>query len=71
MKPQEYEDALQKLGIDSHEAAALLDVDERTSRRWIAGERGVPGPTRQFLRYLLSTGKSGHKAMAVLGVKVE
>jgi DNA-binding transcriptional regulator YiaG len=72
MSPDDYDDALRKLGLDSHvDAAALLFVDERTSRRWSAGERGVPGPARAFLQYLISTGKPGHRAMAILGLKPE
>lgn len=33
-------------------AAALLEVDDRTVRRWLAGEVAVPGPVAVALRCL-------------------
>lgn len=34
-------------------AAAVLDVDERTVRRWVAGERAIPGPVRMICGFIL------------------
>ena len=48
------------------EAARLLGVDARTSRRWASGEREVPPPAVRFLQYLIATKKTGEQAMRVL-----
>jgi DNA-binding transcriptional regulator YiaG len=69
MEPKEYKAAVEKLGLTAHEAAVLLGVDDRTSRRWAAGERDVPGPAQQFLRYLVARRTSGHMAIGILGRK--
>lgn len=49
--------------IAQSEAAELLGVDERTSRRWANDERDVPAPVARFLRYLIATKKSGASAI--------
>lgn len=69
MTDEQYRRALDKLGINQVEAAKLLGVDDRTSRRWALGERGVPGPVAHFLRFLLRQKMTGAEAVAVLGVK--
>jgi len=46
-------DAMEATGYSARRFARVLDVDERTVRRWLAGDRGVPGPVRQFCRALL------------------
>ena len=33
-------------------AAGVLGVDERTVRRWIAGEREIPGPVRVICEFI-------------------
>lgn len=35
-------------------AVQVLDVDERTVRYWLAGEREMPGPVRQIVRAILA-----------------
>jgi DNA-binding transcriptional regulator YiaG len=42
--------AIAALGWSQLEAARQLDVDARTVRRWVAGERAVPGPAVVALR---------------------
>lgn len=69
MTPDEYRSAIEKLGLSQVEAARLLGVDERTSRRWACGERDVSPPAVRFLRYLIAIGKSGEKALRVLDKK--
>ena len=67
MTPDEYREALARLGLSQVAAARLLGVDERTSRRWAGGERDVPAPAVRFLQYLIATRKPGEQAMRVLG----
>lgn len=43
-------DELHRLGLTQIGAARLLGVDARTVRRWIAGERSIPGPVDRLLR---------------------
>jgi DNA-binding transcriptional regulator YiaG len=67
MTADEYRAAIETLGLSQVAASKLLGVDERTSRRWANGERDVPPPAARFLKYLIATGKTGEKAMKVLG----
>ena len=52
MTSDEYRAALYRLGLTQAAAAALLRVDERTSRRWANGERSIPGPAELALALL-------------------
>jgi DNA-binding transcriptional regulator YiaG len=65
MTPDDYRDAIERLGLSQVAAARLLGVDARTSRRWAIGERDVPAPAARFLQYLVATGKTGDQAMRV------
>jgi len=42
MTSSKFKAALSKLNLTQARAAAWLGVDERTVRRWIAGEQAVP-----------------------------
>ena len=66
MTADEYRTAIETLGLSQIEAACLLGVGARTSRRWASGEREVPPPAVRFLRYLIATKKTGEQAMRVL-----
>jgi DNA-binding transcriptional regulator YiaG len=68
MTPDEYREALARLGLSQAGGARLLGVDERTSRRWALGERDVPPPVHHFLRYLIATGRSGEYALRKLAI---
>lgn len=46
-------DAIAASGLSARSFAAIIAVDERTVRRWIAGERDVPGPVRVICRAIL------------------
>ena len=35
-------------------AIAVLDVDERTVRRWLAGDRALPGPVKVICAAILA-----------------
>ena len=43
---------LKRLDLSQRDAARLFKVDERTSRRWALGERGVPDDVAEKLRQL-------------------
>jgi DNA-binding transcriptional regulator YiaG len=66
MTDEEYRNAIAMLGLSQTEAARLLGVDERTSRRWVSGEREIPPPAARFLRFLLATGITGARAIEIL-----
>lgn len=51
MTPDQYRAILEKLGLTQLGAARLLDVNERTSRRW--AEHGVTGMGAILLRLLV------------------
>jgi DNA-binding transcriptional regulator YiaG len=53
MPSSEFNAALKSLALTVATAANLLDVDERTIKRWKYDERTVPGPVASFLRHLL------------------
>ena len=63
MTSDEYRATIEALGLTQSAAARLLGVDDRTSRRWVRGERNVSPPAERFLRYLIATGRSGDYAM--------
>ena len=44
MAPDQYRAALQHNGLSHAHIARLLGVDRRTSERWAAGTRAIPGP---------------------------
>jgi DNA-binding transcriptional regulator YiaG len=46
----EFRAAIAALGMSQRQAAAALEVDERTARKWALGERAIPGPVRVALR---------------------
>ena len=50
MSADEFAAAIAALGLSQVAAADALEVDARTVRRWIAGDRAIPGPVRVALR---------------------
>lgn len=50
MTPKQYAEAIERLGLSQRAAAAFLGVDERQSRRWIAGEARIPESAAKLLR---------------------
>jgi len=50
MSHDEFRDALAALGMTQRDAAGVLMVDERTSRRWALGESEIPGPVEVLIR---------------------
>ena len=49
MTPTDLRAALARLGLTQGQAARLMGVDARTMRRWVCGERGMPGPAVRLL----------------------
>jgi hypothetical protein len=52
MTATQFSKALDKIGITQHEAAQLLRVHPRTTRRWANDEREIPGPVFSYLDML-------------------
>ena len=46
MSPEQFREAIAGLGWSQLEAARQLDVEPRTVRRWVAGDRAIPSPVR-------------------------
>ncbi len=42
MSPQQFRDALRRLRLSQVQAARRLKVNERTVRRWVAGDSRIP-----------------------------
>ena len=53
MTPNQYRDAIKRLGLSQRKAAALLGIDERQSRRWAAGDAGIPESAAKLLRLMI------------------
>jgi hypothetical protein len=64
--PNQYKSAIDRLGLSQVGAARFLGVDDRTSRRWISGERDVPEPVSRFLRYLIAAKVTPDEVEAIL-----
>ena len=45
--------AIAQTGLSARAFSLALAVDERTVRRWQAGERDIPGPVVQLCRLLV------------------
>jgi DNA-binding transcriptional regulator YiaG len=53
MTPNQYRDAIERLGLSQRKAAAFLGVDERQSRRWAAGDAAIPESAAKLLRLMV------------------
>lgn len=53
MTPTQYADAIDRLGLSQRAAGSFLGVDERQSRRWIAGDSAVPESVAKLLRLMI------------------
>lgn len=52
MTPEQLRTILDRLGLTQTRAAHFLDVDDRTVRRWIAGDVVIPRPVELLLRLM-------------------
>lgn len=53
MTPAQYAKALAALGLSQRSGAKFLGIDERTSRKWIAGEARIPISVGKLLRLMI------------------
>jgi DNA-binding transcriptional regulator YiaG len=53
MNPAQYRAALKRLHLSQRAAGPFLGVDERTSRRWAAGQTQVPEAVAKLLRVMI------------------
>jgi hypothetical protein len=53
MTPKQYIDAIGRLGLSQRAAGAFLGVDERQSRRWVAGDSAIPESVAKLLRLMI------------------
>lgn len=53
MTPKQYADAIERLSLSQRGAAAFLGIDERQSRRWIAGDARIPESVAKLLRLMI------------------
>ena len=54
MTPAQFRSALKKLAISQVKVASLLGIDQRTVRRYAAGDAEIPESVAIILRLLLS-----------------
>jgi hypothetical protein len=54
MTPKQYADAIERLGLSQRAAGAFLGIDERQSRRWIAGDARIPESVAKLLRLMIA-----------------
>ena len=54
MTPAQFRSALKKLDISQVKIADALGIDQRTARRYAAGDADIPEPVAIILRLLLS-----------------
>lgn len=53
MTPKQYIQAIAALGLSQRAAGAFLGVDERQSRRWVAGDSAIPESVAKLLRLMI------------------
>jgi hypothetical protein len=51
--PKQSADAIARLGLSQNAAGRFLGVDERQSRRWIAGDARIPESVAKLLRLMV------------------
>jgi len=54
MTPTQFARAIEQLGLSQRKAGRFLGVDERTSRKWIAGESRIPHSVALLLRLMIA-----------------
>jgi DNA-binding transcriptional regulator YiaG len=56
MTAHQYATAIERLGLSQRAAGRFLGIDERQSRRWIAGEARVQEAAAKLLRLMIRLG---------------
>ena len=54
MTPEEYREAIKRLGLSQGAAATLLGVHSVTSRRWASDSREIPPTVERFLKLVIA-----------------
>lgn len=53
MTALQYREAIKRLGLSQRAAGAFLNIDERQSRRWAAGDARIPESVGKLLRLMI------------------
>lgn len=53
LTPLQYRQAIKRLGLSQRAAGAFFGVDERQSRRWVAGDSAIPESVAKLLRLMI------------------
>ena len=53
MTPKQLQHAIDQLDLSQRRAARFLGVDERTMRKWIAGNARIPEAVAKLLRLMI------------------
>lgn len=53
MTPHQYAEAIDRLGLSQRSAGLFLGVNERQSRRWVAGDSEIPESVAKLLRLMV------------------
>lgn len=53
MTPKQYAAAIERVGLSQRAAGPFFGVDERQSRRWVAGESRIPESVAKLLRLMV------------------
>ena len=53
MTPKQYAAVIEKIGLSQRGAGKFLGVDERTSRKWVAGDARIPQAVGMLLRLMV------------------
>ena len=53
MTPKQYQAAIDRLGLSQRASAALVGVNERQVRKWVAGEARIPEAVGKLLRLMI------------------
>lgn len=61
MTPEQYREAIKRLGLNQSDAGAFIGVNPVTSRRWATGKADVPPPVSMLLRLMLAMKLSPEK----------
>lgn len=56
MTPAQYRAVIERLGLSQRAAGKFLGINERQSRRWIAGGPRIPEATAKLLRLMVKLG---------------
>ena len=65
MTPQQFLDAIEKLGLNQSSAARFLGVNDRTVRKWVAGRGQPPASTAMLFSVMIAKKLTPEKVAAM------